>query len=286
MTASAVALRSRPVRSVQANYAGEPAIGAYSGPTLARHIQEAFAGIHVTDNVWIDGGIFYSHVGSESWATKDNLTYTRSLIAEYTPYYESGVRVTIQPSSKLTATLLAVNGWQIISENNEDKSFGARLDWTASSKLTLGYYNIIGNEQPDSAASRVRFLNGITAKLTLSSRLTVLATADLGKQNGAGTDEASTWWGAAVIGKFQSSERVGLSLRAEAYEDDDQVIIVTGGPAFRATGFSAGLDITPKAGVAWRSEFRTLNAKDEIFIDRVGLSKKNTLLVTSIAVTF
>jgi hypothetical protein len=276
--------------SVHANYAGEPAIGVYSGPTLARHVQEAYGGFRVADNVWVDGGVFFSHIGSESWISRDNLTYTRSIIAEYTPYYETGVRVTWQPTSSLTATAVVVNGWQIISENNENKSVGARLDWVASPRLTLGYYNIVGNEQPTGAESRTRLLNGLTARFTPSDRLTVLATGDFGRQDGAGDDDASTWWGGAAIARWQATERVGIAGRIEAYEDEDQVIIVTGTPdPFKATGVSFGIDFAPQAGILWRTELRALTGKEPVFPDRdeaTGLAKSNMLVVTSFAITF
>jgi hypothetical protein len=67
--------------SVQSNYAGEPTIGSVSGSTLSRHIQEAFAGYKVADKLWIDGGIFYSHIGNETWVSRDNWTYSRSFVA-------------------------------------------------------------------------------------------------------------------------------------------------------------------------------------------------------------
>src|SRR5262245_47747361 len=49
--------------SVQSNYAAEPINGTISGPLLARHLQEAYAGYQVSRTVWIDAGIFYSHMG-------------------------------------------------------------------------------------------------------------------------------------------------------------------------------------------------------------------------------
>src|SRR5262249_42830575 len=62
--------------SVQNNYNGEPAIGIVSGPSLSRMIQEAYAGIKLGKNVWVDGGIFFSHMGMEGWISRDNPTYT------------------------------------------------------------------------------------------------------------------------------------------------------------------------------------------------------------------
>jgi putative OmpL-like beta-barrel porin-2 len=73
--------------SVQSNYASEPAIGVVSGATLSRHIQEATAGARLAPSLWIDGGVYFSYIGLEGWISRDNPTYTRSLVAEYTPYY-------------------------------------------------------------------------------------------------------------------------------------------------------------------------------------------------------
>ena len=103
--------------SVQSNYAGEPTIGSVSGSTLSRHIQEAFAGYKVADKLWIDGGIFFSHIGNEAWISRDNWTYSRSFVAEYTPYYETGVRAVWQATPTFTVTGVVVNGWQNISED-------------------------------------------------------------------------------------------------------------------------------------------------------------------------
>ena len=105
--------------SVQSNYGAEPTLGTVSGPSLSRFIQEAYAGYRVMPSLWVDGGVFYSHMGLESWASKDNLTYTRSLVAEYSPYYSSGVRAVWQATPNLTARLDVVNGWQNISETME-----------------------------------------------------------------------------------------------------------------------------------------------------------------------
>ena len=79
--------------SVQANCAGEPHIGHVSGPGLSQFIQEAVVGYQISPTLWIDGGVFFAHTGLEGWITRDNLTYTRSLIAEFSPYYEAGAKL-------------------------------------------------------------------------------------------------------------------------------------------------------------------------------------------------
>src|SRR5215210_6486735 len=58
--------------SVQSNYAGEPTVGAVSGADVTRFLQEGTIGARVTPNLWIDGGVFLSHIGAESWISSDN----------------------------------------------------------------------------------------------------------------------------------------------------------------------------------------------------------------------
>ena len=274
--------------SVQSNYGGEPAIGTVSGPSVSRFIQEAVAGYQITPSLWVDGGIFLSHIGMENWTSRDNLTYTRSLSFDFTPAYESGVKLTWQATPRLSALVTVVNGWQNISENNHDKAVGARLDYAQSSSTTFSYYNFVGNE---ASSSRLRVFNGVGFKSGLTSAFTLLGNFDYGTQQQAVTG-SSAWWSTALIGKLQVTPVVGISGRVERYQDPDQVIVVTGSPnGFKATMASVGLDVSPLGNtrVLWRSELRGTWAGDAIFPDRsasTGVSKSNTLLVTSLALTF
>lgn len=271
--------------SVQSNSAGEPRVGAISGPDVSRYIQEAVAGVRLAPNVWVDGGIYLSHIGSESWISRDNLTYTRSLMADYSPYYQAGARVTWQASPTVTAQLNVVNGWQNISETNGDKAIGARIDWIVAPSATLSVYNLIGNEAPDSVDSQLRLFQGASLKLMPSERLTLLGTFDVGTQERG--DDNATWYGTSVIARAKVGSNTWLVGRVERYDDPDQVIIVTGSSdAFRATGGSVGLDIQTAERVWWRSEWRGLRGTRAIFPDRDGSTRSNALLVTSLAVTF
>jgi hypothetical protein len=269
--------------SVQSNYLGEPTIGAISGPGLSRLIQEAVAGVKVGENVWVDGGIFFSHMGMESWISRDNPTYTRSLVAEYSPYYQSGAKVT-WASGKVTAQLDVVNGWQNISENNTGKGAGIRLDYAANSSSTLSYYNFFSDE----AGNLLRTFNGIGAKIGTGA-WTFLLQGDVGTQDGAAGADGSTWWGAVGIARYQINGRVAVSGRVEGYNDEDGVIVVTGVPAspFKTLGGSIGLDVVPVPRTLWRTELRGWNNDTAIFPDGAGGPKKaDAFVVTSLAVTF
>jgi hypothetical protein len=273
--------------SVQSNYSGEPTIGSVSGPSLSRFIQEAVAGYRINPNLWIDGGIFLSHIGMESFISRDNLTYTRSLSAEYTPYYESGAKLTWQASPRLTGTFVVMNGWQNISENNNDKAVGARLDLATTPNTTFSYYNFVGEEN---ATSMLRIFNGVGVKTTAIPRVTFQANGDYGVQDKDGGGRSS-WYSAGVIAKVQPTPAVGVSGRLETYRDPDQVIIVTGTEAgFKGETASIGLDVQPlgNARAMWRSELRGSWTTDPVFParDTGGFAAHNYVVVTSLAVTF
>ncbi len=273
--------------SVQALYMNEPTTGNYSGGLLSRHLQEAAVGLRLREGLWLDGGIMLSHTGTESWVSKENPTYTRSLISDYSPYYESGIKLTWDVRDDFTALLAVVNGWQNVSENNADKSFGVRFDWALSPKLSISYYNLVGNEQPDSVAARLRFYNGVSVKWS-ADEMSFTATFDGGRQERPGI-EAANWWGTAAIAHIQMTERTAVSGRFEAYYDPTQTIIVTGTRAFEVFGGSFGFDMEPNDGVIWRTEVRALKGHNAVFPDSgspTGRSRSNTALVTSLAITF
>lgn len=269
--------------SVQSNYAGEPRTGATSGPDVARFIQEAAVGVKLSDNVWVDGGIYYSYIGLESWSSSDNMAYTRSLVADYTPYYLSGVKLSWAVTPKLTAQFHLTNGWQNISENNRSKAIGSRFDYAATPSLTLSYANFFGNERPRGSPNVLRVFNQVMAKGTLPSETQWQAQVDLGRQ------DASDWYGLVAIVKQPITTRVALIGRVERYSDPDQVIIGTNSAdGFVGNGASAGLDVTLDTGVRWRSELRGIRTTDALFPEGAAAlpTRTNAVLVTSLSFAF
>lgn len=278
--------------SVQSNYAGEPRLGAVSGPDLSRLIQEAYVGYQLASTLWVDGGVFFSHLGMESWISRDNPTYSRSLVADYSPYYQSGARLVWQPRRTTTLQLDVINGWQNISETNSGKALGIRMDYAPTTSTTLSYYNFVGDEATDSVqaldGSHLRLFQGIGAKLAPTSRLQVLLELDGGRQRrgreaGGGWSE---WWGYTAIGRYTLTDAIAVSARAERFDDPDQVLVVTSvASGFRADGVSIGADITLAPKLLWRSAVRGFRATDPVFAKRTRPSHGDGVFVTSLALT-
>lgn len=274
--------------SVQANYSSEPKLGALSGPDVSRFVQEATFGYQVTPRIWIDAGVFLSSFGSENWTSRDNWTYTRSLVAENSPYYESGIKGTWRVSQSLVAQMHFINGWQNISENNAGKAVGVRLDYSRSSTLALSYDAFVGNEAADSVAGSRRVWHEGVLTIAPSGRLQIRGTLDYGVQRNRSLG-TSSWWGYSLIGHYAVTPKLAGALRTERYEDPDQVIVATGLPyGFRASGRSINVDITPLPRLLWRLELRELVGRRPLFpaAPTGMLARRDRLVVASAALTF
>lgn len=276
--------------SVQSNYFGEPANGQVSGASLSRFIQEAVVGVKVANNLWIDGGVFFSHMGMEGWLSRDNPTYTRSLVAEYSPYYQSGVKATWQPTASLTAQLDVVNGWQNISENNTGKGAGIRVDYALHTSSVVSYYNFFSSE----AGSKLRTFNGLGAKHTVG-RISLLGEFDVGSQSNSGTgDGGAMWYGFTAVTRARVTETVFVSARLERFDDKHQIVLGTGSlnevanAPFRGNGASIGVDWSPESRVLWRTELRGFQNNAAVFSRPASgaLSRRDAFAVSSLAITF
>ena len=271
---------------VEANYAAEPAV--------LQHIYEGYAGFRPFQKTWLDVGIFASHIGFESAMSKDNWTLTRSLMAENSPYFESGARFTYEASAKLTLTALALNGWQNLRDRNHAKATGWQIQWKPTDKVLINSSSFYGNEQPQDSARRRRFFHNFYATYTPSDRIALAVVFDVGKQQRAPgeTTKYDTWHTGAAFVKVKLAERWSTTLRGEYYKAARSVVIgsltpLAGDANYFVRGGSLNVDYLPTAHVAFRVEGRLLNAKESRFADRAGAPADTYAnLTSSIALSF
>lgn len=282
--------------SVQVNYAGEPQTGSLGGPDLAQHIQEARLGYKLSDKTWIDAGVFFAHVGAESWISQNNLTLTRSFVAEYSPYYLSGVKLTHMMNDNLTLQLLVTNGWQNIAENNTDKNIGTGIEY-AMDRIVLAYNTLIGREissdlNGNPRDAEFRHFHNFIVKNKDAKIFEWILQVDTGFQTKPGESDFSQWFGASLMGRYQIAENKKIALRLEHFQDKDQIVFITNQPdGFNAIGGSIGFDQTLESGIAhnlqWRTELRYIVADADVFPkNNSELSKTNLTATTSLSFSF
>lgn len=265
------------------NYAAEPG--------LLKNIYEANIGLALNESnsLWIDAGIMPSHIGFESALSIDNLTLTRSLVAENSPYYLTGAKLTWQASDQWELAAMAVNGWQRIQrlEGNSLMSWGTQVIFRPTEKTTLNWSTFIGTDTPDEDR-RMRYFNNMYGQFQLSQKWNLLAGFDLGiEQDATSSSSYDLWLGPVLIGQYKINNKWAMAFRAEYYQDKNGVIISTGtANGFQTTGFSLNLDYTPIPSLIWRLEGRLLRSMDDIFEKDLLLTDRNFIIGTSLALKF
>jgi hypothetical protein len=259
-------------------------------PELLRSVFEANAGVKLskTRELWIDAGVMPSHIGFESAIGKDCWNLTRSMLADNTPYYEAGVRLSYSSASgKWYASGLLLNGWQRIArvDGNNTPAFGTQLTFRPNGNTTLNWSTFVGNDQPDTV-SRMRIFNNLYGQLQVTDRFGVILGCDIGIEEAASGAGTSTFLTPIAIPRFKVSERTYVAARWELYQDKDGVIIATATPnGFNTMGYSLNFDHWISPNVVWRLEARMLQSEDEVFADADGgATGTNTFFTTSLAI--
>ena len=261
-------------------------------PGVFKNIYEANIGFKIskTKTVWVDAGIFASHIGFESAIGKDCWSLTRSILADNSPYYESGVKISYNSDNgKLFLSSLFLNGWQRMQriDGNNTPAFGHQLTYKPSAKVTLNSSSFIGSDTPDST-KRMRYFHNFYGIFQLNDKVGLTLGFDIGTQQKAkGSSEYDIWYSPMAILKYSPSNKVNVAIRGEYYSDKNQVIVATGTPnGFQTWGYSVNFDYVITDNLMWRVEGRGLNNKDQSFVNDNKPSSQNYFMTTALAFSF
>ncbi|MEO9003745.1 MAG: porin [Ginsengibacter sp.] len=269
---------------MNANYAAEPGV--------LKNIYEADAGVKIsnTKNVWIDAGIMPSHIGFESAVSKDCWTLTRTVLAENTPYFETGAKISYTTDNgKWFMSGLVLNGWQRIQrvDGNNTPAFGHQLTYKPNDKITLNSSSFIGNDKPDSVR-QMRYFHNFYGIFQLSDKFAITTGFDIGaEQKNKGTSSYNSWYAPVLIAKISPNAKNSIAVRGEYYNDESGVIIGSGTPnGFKTWGYSINYDYLIRDNAMWRIEARGFSSKDKVFTKEGNLTNNNSFITTSLAVSF
>jgi hypothetical protein len=254
-------------------------------PDLLRHIYEASLGVKIKKFAWLDVGVFPAHIGCESAIGSQNFNLTRSLIAENSPYFETGARLSYDRGKKWSFALLLLNGWQNIRETNKGKALGTLVTFKPSSSFTINSCGFAGNEKPDTA-KQYRLFHDLNITWTKNERFSMILAADVGiqqRESGkSGAQNFDAWHGGSLQFRWSPWKKVSVGLRFEEYWDENKIIIAPTAIGangeligFSARGGSVNLDYKVKGNVHWRTEFKYLESDNEQFLNS-DLKKSKT----------
>ena len=258
--------------SVVANYEAEH-------DRFFRYFQEAYAGAELANNVTLDVGIFFSHIGTEGWISRDNVNLGRSLTADYSPYYQSGARLLYSLTPEIKTELHLVRGWQNIS-NHAEPALGTRIAYSASPALMIQHSTFVGD------VSGGRLFNHFGFVASASKSLTIVGAYDVGLQERRANTTA-IWHGWAISTKYRVNTPIALGFRIERYSDPSQVLVTSLSlDSVTTMGFSFNLDYSITNDLVWRTEYRAFVGQHDIFPDGDSFRPSDSLITTSLQYSF
>jgi Putative beta-barrel porin-2, OmpL-like. bbp2 len=247
-----------------------PGFGTYMNANYAaerqtlQNIMEAYVGIRPFKNkgIWLDAGVFSSPYTNETVYSFDQLTYTRSLGAENTPYYLTGAKLTVPLGSRWTGYFYLLNGWQVIESQHDPLDYGTQLEYKPTDSWDINWNTYIGNESSSTNPGyRMRYFSDLYATYTLSGKWSFSSDAYWGAQRRLEQDTMRTrpWWNANFCARYTLMKGNSVSARVEYFADRYDVLNkpVTNAPGYKSGGFSLGynLNITEDAMLRFESRY-------------------------------
>lgn len=255
-------------------------------PETYKNINEANAGISLNaqNNLWLDVGIFSSHLGFESAISMDNYTLTRSLAAESSPYFLTGAKLTYTPSTKLELALVLCNGWQVIEKEDPNTlpALGTQVIYKPDANTKLNWSTYIG--EADELQRRVRLFNNLFGEFIVDEKLRFIAGLDIGAlQRDKGGKSYDMWYIPSLLAKYTLDQKSALGFRAEYVYDTNGAAVSGNGYGMNTLGLSSNYDYYPQKNIAIRAEARVLFDQNNAYTDA---HDKTLFITTSLAVKF
>jgi putative OmpL-like beta-barrel porin-2 len=265
-------------------------IAKLNWPADDRYVQEANAGFSPCKNTWIDAGYFLTHIGGEGVFPVYNYFQSLSLCTFYEPFFQSGIRISYT-GKKFYGALHILNGYNVLADNNKNKSAGLTLGYKPNDKIEITLNNIAGNEQPGGMPGKLRIYNNLVFKFFPAKKVDVIVCGDICYQEKSkisdSTSAAGMFSGFASV-KYHISKKFSISARGEFIMDKDG--IMTGVfpesdlnlSGLSATGISGAIEYDHTENFYVRLETRYLNDnKHKIFYDNSN-SKTEVILSSGI----
>jgi hypothetical protein len=277
---------------VTAHYGDIPQVNWPASPL--QFTQEAYAGFSPETGLWIDAGYFLTHIGAEGLYPKNNFLTSLALTTYYEPFFQSGVRVGYDFSSKFYGCFHLLNGYNVFADNNKNKSAGITLDFKPNPNVEIIYNNIIGNEITLPAEGKTRIYNNLVLKFFPSKKLDILVGGDFCMQENSKIDDSTAYgnmFSALASLRYKFSKKISASLRGEVHKDKDGImsgvfVDSSGNPTgLKAYGITFGIEIRPVEKAYFRIESKYLIAEKD---QKIFYNNKNTRFeaITNVGIEF
>jgi Putative beta-barrel porin-2, OmpL-like. bbp2 len=248
----------------------------------ARNIYEANAGVKLSKkkDLWLDAGVLPSHIGSETAIGRDNWAATRSIVADNSPYYETGFRLSYQPNAKWYFAALVLTGWQRITfpRKNIEPNFGTQVTFKPSAKVSINHSSFIG-KTPSTFSNANRYYSNLFATIQPHSKIGLQVGWDFGAEyRPTGVSNYAVWnaWYTQVQYKFVP-DKWQITARYERFIDRRTVLFELPEQIyheFNVHHVSLNIDRFLGKGILLRAEANYQSSPYPIFRENTQLARR------------
>ena len=250
---------------------------AYNDKGVLSYVKQLYASYALSDWLKLTAGSWATHVGYELVDPYANRNYSMSYMFSYGPFLHTGIKADLTFGT--TGFMIGVaNPTDYRKAPGGSKKF-ILLQWSQAINEEIKFYlNYVGGERPSDAAKTKQIDLVVTAKINDEFGIGFNGTVNSIKQqfNNSLTD-ASSWSGAAVYFNYDPTEKLGLTLRTEMFNDKKQLAALgsaLAGTSILANTLSANIKIGKFTIIP---ELRHETAGKNIYIAKDGASKNSDL---------
>jgi hypothetical protein len=235
-------------------------------------LEEAAITHSFSDQWKFTGGKFVTFEGIEVIQSTSNPTISRGyLYGLAEPFTHVGGYLTFIPSNEIDIKLGVVNGWDLLIDNNTDKTIISRLGINLGDPLSFGLSFSNGIEQPNSSNWR--------NSLDVTGATKAIPGVTLNFQGNFGTETIDAvdkkWFGFGIQPVIPLGGNFELGLRGEYFADDQGAR--TGVADLKA--FNLTLAPAVKCdGATFRFEYRIDKANHSVFVEKNGTAKNSNIV--------
>lgn len=168
----------------------------------------------------LTAGLMNSFIGFESMYAGKNPNYTRTWMADYSPYFLIGAGGEYAVRDNLSAGLYVLSDYDYLSFTGDVPKYGGQLKWGFAPGWTLTQNVFFGAEQQDTA---MRYWRGFSDTILnwQDEDLLFAMAYDVGTEKLAQTGLQTLWMGSAIWTRWHIDGPWSVALRPEIYWDPD-----------------------------------------------------------------
>ena len=215
--------------------------GNYIGPlgpgSTSLAIKQAYITYKATSKLSFTAGQFGTHIGYEVIDAPVNYNYSLSNLFNNGPFYHIGLKAQYAFSDRASLMVGLVNNVDNLFDNNKKKGLIGQLFFVPVSGWNVYLNAIVSNEaSQDVDAVKAGDANyqlfDLTTTYQITSKFFLGLNAATGSQKGdyqkvGGPATAKTWGGVAVYSNYAFTDKFGLGVRYETFDNKNNVRALT-----------------------------------------------------------